>query len=377
LGLWRGPVLDPIALPVAVESEVDDLRDLRLDAFEYRASARLELGEHEALVSELRSLVARHAFREQLWRQLLLALYRSGRQVEALDAYAEFRAKLDRELGITPTPALRELHQRILRSDPTLDPVKGATVVELHRPGPRELPPPPHPFVGRAAALSVISQVATAADHPPAVIISGPPLAGTSAVAVQWAHQHADAYPDGQIYLDVMAYGGPKAAGLRLVERALAALGCDATRQSDAAGMEAAYRSALAERRVLVVVDNATSDAQVRPLLPGTSSSLVLVATSSDLRDVTVRNGAPRVPVGLLSAEESYELLRALVVARGGTLDVAHRRVLGQAVAMCRGRPLAVRRLADLIDRQAGRILPEVVAQATLRPSWGAQLAHG
>jgi DNA-binding SARP family transcriptional activator/tetratricopeptide (TPR) repeat protein len=367
LGLWRGAPLADIPCERLHRDQGPGLVQLRLQAVEWRIDADLHLGCHGGLVPELQSLTAEHPLRERFHDQLMLALYRSGRQAEALAAYQHARRVLVEELGAEPSTGLRELHQRILAADPTLTVPQPAP---LERAPPEPAPPDPVPppaggpgtvvprelpgtvphFVGRAAELAALTALLDQADHqtPGTVVISaigGTAGVGKTALAVRWAHQAAERFPDGQLYVNLRGYdpGQPMTAGDALAGflRALGVPGPDIPAETEQRA--ARYRSLLAGRRILVVADNAGSVEQVRPLLPGTAGSVVVVTSRDALAGLVARDGARRVDLDLLPLADAVGLLRALI---GDRVD-ADPHAAAALAAQCSRLPLALRVVAE------------------------------
>ena len=156
LARWRGPVLEDLPLPAALQPEVERLEELHMMVLEDSIQARLEFGEPAVLAAELATLTARHPLRERLWAHLMLALYRAGRQADALDAYQRIYRLLDQELGVQPGQALQQLHRQILAADPTLTPSPAATTHTPRRV--RQLPAPPPMFTGRTREVAALDR---------------------------------------------------------------------------------------------------------------------------------------------------------------------------------------------------------------------------
>ena len=200
LGRWRGPVLEDLPLPAALQPEAERLEELRMMVLEDSTEARLGLAEPAVLVAELATLTARYPLRERLWAHLMLALYRAERQADALDAYQRIYRLLDQELGVQPGRALQRLHRQILAADPTLSAPPAAITHTLGRV--RQLPAPPQMFTGRTREVAALDQV----HDPSTVVISaidGMAGVGKTALAVHLAHRIADRYPHGQLFIDL------------------------------------------------------------------------------------------------------------------------------------------------------------------------------
>jgi DNA-binding SARP family transcriptional activator len=353
LSLWRGAPLADIPSRQLLQEEAPGLEELWLQAKEWQIDAMLHLGRHDELIPGLQSLAGEHALRERFHSQLMLALYRCGRQAEALAAYHHARDTLVGELGTEPGPGLRELHQRILSADPAL------ALVGAPSPGgrsaqtavPRELPAAVRHFTGRAGELAALTAMLDQSGEqaPEAVVISaigGTAGVGKTALAVQWAHQAAGRFPGGQLYVNLCGYDLAQpvtsADALAAFLRSLGVAGQDIP--AEEAERAVRYRSLLAGRRMLVVLDNAGSAEQVRPLLPGDPTCAVVVTSRDALTGLVARDGARRLDLDLLPPDDAVGLLRALIGARVDA-DPAAAAVL--ASECCR-LPLALRVAAEL-----------------------------
>src|SRR5262249_23734407 len=270
---WGGQPLQD-ATGAFVEAERARLTGLRLTAIEELAEADLSLGQAVAVVARLTGLVHEYPLRERLRAQLMVALYRCGRPAEALEVFGPGRAGLVAELGIEPGPALQSLHERILARDPDLaapPPPSPAAAMVPAGPVPRQLPTPPQSFTGPAIELAELDKIHDAST---VVItaIDGLARGGKTALALPAAHHMADRYPDGQLFLDLHGYTegvAPVEPGAAL-DWMLRSLGVPGARIPAEVDQRAAlYRSRLAEQRLVIVLDNAATEAQVTPLLPG------------------------------------------------------------------------------------------------------------
>ncbi|MEV8097708.1 BTAD domain-containing putative transcriptional regulator [Kitasatospora sp. NPDC085879] len=365
LGLWRGPVLAGLPVPPAVQEQARALEDARIGALEDHVDARLALGRHADLVGELHGLVREHGLRERLWCQLILALYRCGRQHEALDAYQRLYGLLDEELGVSPGPAGRELHRRILRGDPALDLPRTGPAPAAGLQAPWQLPPGQQPFVGRAAELADLSKIMSEVGPFPGpavvVAVTGPAGVGKSALVLHWAHQAREQFPDGCLYVDLRGYGPdrPRRPDNVLAEF-LPALGLEVPGDGAAttAALAGRFRTAVSGRRMLVVLDNAYCAEQVRPLLPGDSCG-VLITSRESLGGLVARDGARRITLDLLPLDDAVRLLGDLV----GDREDATGSTLAPLAERCARLPLALRIAAELAAFRSGAALTELTAE--------------
>ncbi|WP_187415172.1 AfsR/SARP family transcriptional regulator [Nonomuraea sp. PA05] len=387
LALWRGPALAEFADEAFARPDAIRLGELRLQAVEHRIAADLDLGRHGEVVAELRKLVTDQPLRERFWGQLMVALYRAGRQGEALQAYRAAWDHLRDQLGLEPGDTLRGLHQAILTGDPALQ-VGGVDVGTVPQPGhgtppkagrpranprpvtavPAQLPADVPAFTGRADQLRRLDDLLlhthddhtpddrTPDDHTPdarpadatvtVAVLSGTAGVGKTALAVHWAHRSRDRFPDGHLHVDLRGHdpGRPMAATDALA-RLLTALGVrPADVPLDIDERAARLRTELAGRRMLVILDNASSAEQVRPLLPGTGPCGVLVTSRDSLAGLVARDGARRVEVGLLPPADAHSLLRRLIGARAAADPTA----VAALAARCARLPLALRIAAEL-----------------------------
>jgi DNA-binding SARP family transcriptional activator/Tfp pilus assembly protein PilF len=357
LGLWRGAPLADIPSQLLHRDEVPRLERLRMQALESRMEAGLQLGHHDELLAELQSLAADHPLHERFRAQLMLALYQSNRQAEALEVYRGARAALVTEVGVEPGPELQRLHQRILAGDPGLaasfpdrrDAGEPATTGQAPPLPQRQLPPAARHFTGRQAELESLSSLLDQPSGSGTVVISaigGTAGVGKTALALQWAHQVAEHFPDGQLYVNLRGYDRdqPMAAADALAGflRALGLPGQEIPPGEDERA--ARYRSLIAGRRMLVVLDNAGSVEQVRPLLPGAPGCAVVVTSRDALAGLVARDGAERLDLDLLPLADAVTLLRALIGARAD----ADPEALAALAAQCVRLPLALRVAAEL-----------------------------
>jgi DNA-binding SARP family transcriptional activator/tetratricopeptide (TPR) repeat protein len=393
LQLWRGVPLADVPSEELRRLMLPQWEQLRLQAIEAKNEADLCLGKHAQLVPELYSLTAEHPLRERLHGQLMLAMYRSGCQADALAAYQRARRLLVDQLGVEPTVELRELHQRILAADVQLSlptaslPTPSVPARTVSKAAPAEpdespsreiakvgadghapaapclLPPAPASFVGRDNELAALSKMADMPGSVPGVVpiaaIVGAAGVGKTALAVHWAHQAADRFPNGQLYVDLRGFdpGRPMAATDALAGflRALGVAGQDIPAEQDERA--ARFRSLLAGRRLLVVLDNAADVAQVRPLLPGTAGCVAVVTSRDSLPGLVARDGARRLDLDVLPLAEAVGLLRLLIGERVDEDPPAAEAL----AAECGCLPLALRVAAELATARPGAQLPDLV----------------
>ncbi|MFE1170807.1 BTAD domain-containing putative transcriptional regulator [Streptomyces sp. NPDC058773] len=410
LGLWRGPALTGTVTSPPFAAAAHALEERRLTAVEALGRAHGALGEHEQAAAVLYSAAVNHPLREGLIAGLMRALFRTGRQSDALEWFHRTRRLLNEELGVDPGERLRGAYEEILRAEAAggapANPTGAAGAAsggasgagrpaagagprpsEQQVPGPdgsgaeraadgaqagaadgaradsgragaapRLLPRPPARFLGREDQLGALTAVVTdrATGESPLAVVAGPAGVGKTACAVQWAHLHAGAFPDGQLFADLRGFGeGDEAAPAEILRDFLLALGTPPDRvPGSAEAASALFRSLVAERRLLVVLDNARSSAQVRPLLPGGPHCATVVTSRSRLDGLVATDCARPVGLQALGHEEGAALLGAMLGPERVAEDPAAAREL---VDLCDGLPLALRAAA---------------AQLTARPRW-------
>ncbi|PBC62753.1 AfsR family transcriptional regulator [Streptomyces sp. Tue6028] len=343
LGQWDGEALASVPGPYA-ETQRARLDEWRLQLLESCLDMDLEQGCHAEAVSELTALTAAHPLRERLRELLMLALYRSGRQAEALAVYADTRRLLADELGVDPRAGLKELQQRILQADPGLaEPSAPAAEPAAAPVRPAQLPATVTDFTGRASFVQELSEVLASATSAEGSVMAVSALAGIGGVgkttlAVHVAHQSRGAFPDGQLYVDLQGAGARSAEPETVLGAFLRALGTADSAIPDSLEERAAlYRSVLDGRRVLVLLDNARDAAQVRPLLPGTEGCAALVTSRVRMVDLA---GAHLVDLDVMSPEEALQLFTKIV---GEERVASEREAALDVVAACGFLPLAIR----------------------------------
>jgi DNA-binding SARP family transcriptional activator/tetratricopeptide (TPR) repeat protein len=342
LALWRGPALDNVATDEVRRRLSADLEELRLHAMDEALATGLDLGRDQEVLPKLARFDAEHPVRERLVELHMLALYRAGRTTEALQVYDSVRGHLADKLGLDPGPVLQQLHQAILRGEPLQpgrpsppSPRRYADVT------PAQLPADLATFVGRDASLRYLDSLLSPSTMAIAVI-AGTAGVGKTTLAVHWAHQCRDRFPDGQLYLNLRGFDAdadvmtPTAA----IRGLLDALGVPAGRIPTGLPAQAGlYRSLLAGKRVLILLDNARHTDQVRPLLPGTPGCLVLVTSRNQLTGLAAIDGASPVILDLLTPQEARQFLAARIGA--GRVE-AEPGAVADIIRFCARLPLAL-----------------------------------
>ncbi len=373
LALWRGEPFAGLDTPW-LNSTRHMMLSERFAAELDRNDVLLRLGRHGELLPALSAAVAEHPLDERLAEQAMLALYRCGRQADADEQYRRIRRCLADELGSDPGAALRRLHERILAADPSLAAPVGGSAAPDHQvaapaPVPAQLPADVRAFTGRTGELAALDRLLSPlnADDPTLptavtiALLSGTAGVGKSALAVRWAHRVRDAFPDGQLYVNLRGYDAeqPVAAADALAGflTALGVRGPEIPLETDERAGR--YRSELAGRRMLVLLDNASSVEQIRPLLPGTGSCLVLITSRDSLPGMVAVHGAERVNLDLLPLPDAVGLLRRLVGARVNREPSA----AADLAAACARLPLALRIAAELAAARTDVSLAELVAE--------------
>ncbi|MFC3896811.1 BTAD domain-containing putative transcriptional regulator [Lentzea rhizosphaerae] len=354
-GLWRGEAFEGLDTPW-IAAVREGLARERFAADVDRVDLALAQGRHAALCAELSERADAHPLDERVTGQLMLALYRNGRQADALFRFDTIRVRLADEVGADPGPELRELHRRILNTDPALARAAAPDV-------PRQLPAPPV-LTGRLAELTLLDE--TLAGTSGTVMISaigGAGGIGKTWLALAWAHRHLDRFPDGQLFVDLHGFSPteePMAATVA-VRGFLEALGVDPGRiPTDLDAQAALYRSQVAGRRMLIVLDNAVTTDQVIPLLPGGSACTVLVTGRTRLASLIDRHGVRHLQLDVLDRAEARALLAARldadrVAAESATVD--------ELVELCGSYPLALAITARNAAARPDLPLAEVAAE--------------
>ncbi|MFD3661733.1 BTAD domain-containing putative transcriptional regulator [Streptomyces sp. NPDC058659] len=370
LAYWQGPALTGTVHSRPLEAAAGGLEELRLASVEALAAAYGALGEHGRAAAVLRTEAVAHPLRESLAAALMLALGRAGRQSDAIDWYHRTRRLLAEELGVDPGEALAEAYATLLRSaEPAARVPRPPLPVEasVAFAAPEQLPRAPRGFTGRGAELAALDR-AVGGVVAPLCLVTGPAGVGKSAFAVHWAYERRAGFPDGRLFADLRGFSDTPAPETAAVLREfLLALGVPALRIPEAADARGAlFRSLTAGRRLLVVLDNARSSEQVRPLLPGGDLCATVVTSRDRLSGLIASDAARPVPLGHLPPADSAALLATVLgEARVAAEPAAAERLAG----LCDGLPLALRvtaaRLAErpqwTLDVMVGELADEQV----------------
>ncbi|MFL6074910.1 MAG: BTAD domain-containing putative transcriptional regulator [Mycobacteriales bacterium] len=378
VGLWRGRALADVAELAWLHEQSERLEHVRRVAEQELIDTRLALGEHAQLVPELERRAREHPYDEHVHGQLMRALYRSGRQTDALAVYQRLRQTLAEGLGVDPGPALQDLEAAVLRHDPSLWPAAGTAVPAAH---PSAVPPPPSPpgpfepsgpsgpsdppvpvpaqlptalpgFAGRRDPIAQLDGLLAGPDAVAIAALSGTAGIGKTTLALHWAHRVAHHFPDGQLYVNLCGFdpGDCVVEPAEVLRGFLEAFGTSPPRIP--AGLEdraALYRSVLAGKRVLIVLDNARDADQVRPLLPGTAGCAVVVTSRNQLIPLVATEGARPLTLDLLDEVEARDLLAGRL---GAARVAAEAEAVTEIVARCARLPLALAITAALATGQ-------------------------
>jgi DNA-binding SARP family transcriptional activator len=367
LALWGDEPLASLAPSTAKTRAVQALVEEYGQAVEKRADVCLRLGRHAELVADLHAMTARHPERERVWSQLMVALYRTGKRADALAAYRRARAYLADEFGITPGAELERTHHGVLTDtlDDTAQHVNGATTA-LVRLTPAQLPTDMSDFVGRTSELATSRAVLTAPPgaSTPVLVISGMPGVGKSAFVVKLAHEVRSRFPDGQLFIDLHGYSEhTPLSPARVLSRVLPALGLPSTQvPSDLEDLTNTYRSLVADRRILLVLDNAANAQQVHGLIPAAPESAVLITSRSQMPSLAALTGARLLQLEPLAPAEAEQLVRTILTSARTPADTEIR----QIIELCGRLPLAMR-VAATAYLHSARPLPDFITELEQR----------
>jgi tetratricopeptide (TPR) repeat protein/DNA-binding SARP family transcriptional activator len=362
LDLWLGePLADlPGEWPARMR---DSWEEERLDAAVAWAQAVLRMGRPDEVIGPARELVDRHPLSERPVGVLMQALAAAGRDAEALECYAVARSRLVEALGAEPGRELQAVHQAILKGE------RPAGERPASRPAPQpvpaQLPPDVRGFTGRHDELDELDRLLVDTDdQSTAVVISavaGTAGVGKTALAVRWAHRVRDRFPDGQLYVDLRGYGPDRPVPAeKALARFLVNLGVAGQDiPLDVEDRAARYRTEINGRRMLVVLDNAASVEQIRPLLPGTRSCSVVVTSRDSLPGLVALHGGRRLDLGLLPRPDAVTLLRTLI---GDRVD-AEPEAAATLATQCARLPLALRVAAELATARPATPLADLVRE--------------
>ncbi|GAB7044698.1 MULTISPECIES: AfsR/SARP family transcriptional regulator [Catenuloplanes] len=355
LGLWHGQPLEDVAAGETRQRLCGGLTEARTTAMQDRWDALLRLGRHRSILDELVTAAGEDPGQQRVTGQLMLALYRAGRAAEALETYRAYRRRLVDDYAIEPSGELRALETAILRGAPGLDAGHPPT-----GPTPNQLPPAVPGFTGRADALAVLDEVPAGAT----VVLSGPAGVGKTALAVNWAHRVRDRFPDGRLYVNLRGFD-PDGHPVRVAEAmrdVLHALGDPHDRSPSTLNAQTGrYRSLIAGRKMLVLLDNARDAAQVRPLLPATPTATTLVTSRDRLTSLLAVEDACPLALDVLPPGEARSLLSRRLGARRTLAEPA---AVATIVEACARLPLALS-VAAARARASGFPLATLAAELT------------
>ncbi|WP_051393292.1 AfsR/SARP family transcriptional regulator [Glycomyces arizonensis] len=336
LDRWHGPALAGLD-GVLIASATTRLDEARLAATERLIEVELALGLRDTAIERARALLAEEPYRQRAAGRLMLALHQSGRTAEALETYVGLRARLDEELGLEPETALRELHLQILRGETPPPPSRSPRPPAP--PVPAQLPADAVPFTGRDAELAALDALL---DETGAALVTGAGGVGKTALVVHWGHLRRERFGDGQLYVNLRGYDLDRPVPpIEALHSMLRALGLPREGiPTDLADAAALYRSLLADRDLLVILDNARTAAQLRPLLPGGRRTVAIATGRHLLPGLTASHGVRTVDLDVLPLGRAVDLLASIVDDE----RLARDRASGRRIAeLCGRHPLALR----------------------------------
>jgi DNA-binding SARP family transcriptional activator len=380
LDLWQGTALADISSSWLADTVAPALHEERLIALEELAALDLRHGRAAEVINTLSAVVPEHPLRESLLHLMLSAMHQGGRRVDALTMFRRVRQQFVDQLGIEPGERLRRLHLAILNDEGGAGerrPAEHPAAEHRAAARPRTLPPDTEYFVGRDAEMSALDAlVPESADGQPGSptigVIMGAGGAGKTALAVRWAHRMSDRFPDGQLYVNLRGFGPTEGvlAPADVLRTFLDALQVPKERfPSTVEGRIGLYRSLLANRRMLILLDNARDADQVRPLLPNSSGCMVLVTSRSGLTGLVVADGARLLPLDLLAPGEAWELLARRL---GHSRMAQQPDIVKVIIARCAGLPLALAIVAASAVNHPARSL-DVTGWASEQPWSGTE----
>ncbi|SMC58173.1 DNA-binding transcriptional activator of the SARP family [Kibdelosporangium aridum] len=357
LDQWRGPVLADLPDRLRWHPAAVSAQERRISAAMAYADAVVEPSRQDDVIRRLQALIVEAPMHEGLLARVMLALAAAGRQADAISLYAGARQLLGNELGVDPSAELRSAHERVLRQDV---PAKASRFV------PAQLPADVVCFSGRRhqlAALDSLLAEVRGGNSAAMVIaaIAGSAGVGKTALALHWGHKNKHHFPDGQLYVNLRGYDPDEPVDpADALAAFLRALGVEThSIPRDVNERSALFRTVVADRRMLMILDNAQAASVVRPLLPGTSEAFVVITSRDSLRGLAVREGARLIDLGVLSLAESRALMTTLIGDRVTSAPEASDALVEQ----CGHLPLAIRLVADLAARKPDVDLVELAEE--------------
>ncbi|WP_184350977.1 AfsR/SARP family transcriptional regulator [Streptomyces olivoverticillatus] len=356
LSLWRGHMLEGVTVGPLLEAHLVRFEEARLRAYELRMEAGLQLGRHHELIAELKALTTEHPLHEGFPAQLMLALYRSGRRLEALEVYRSLRQRLVSELGVEPSGELARLHRAVLGGDQSLNLPGGKRARIQVQGSPAQLPAAKPGFTGRRDASAQLEALLCASGgagrrgdaKPRLASLHGMPGVGKSALAIHTAQRLRSHFPDGQLYVDLREAGGRPGSPAEAVAGFLRAAGTRPPQRLEARCE--LFRQWSAHRRLLVVLDNVESAEQVLPLLPAGPECATILTSRSHLAGL---GEVAALELALPSTDEAVQLLASLVGQERTEREPAQAE---RIVRLCGALPAALRAAAYRINAGHGTL---------------------